>query len=483
MELSTTPTDREPIKLGIAPGRRSGETPIDALVHTEQIAGRQFDVVRVYAFWDSEFPDLRHRFASEGGRMLHLSVNARREDGSVLPWVTIATAPPGDPVHDELLGWIDRLAAFDAPLRVTFHHEADIEPEFGSPAEFIAAWQRFSTLLEEAAPGVETVWVVTGFTLARPEADVFWPGDDYVDIIGADAFNWFGCRGDNEAWRSPAEVLAPLISFGEKHPGKPLVLAELGSDEDSADTNRKAQWLDELAVLVTNAAYAQLETVVFFHNDHDAESSCDWWVDSGDATAAAVARIAALPIFGGDTASPPPPAPCPVIATQSTSVDDLALVDGDGDGRFDFEFGKENRFLGIGDQSNDGADHRMLLYFEPFAPLPAGTTVELRLAVGERQPSIASAVQLVALEGSPGGSDGFGLPGTMLEPALFDAETAGGHYVTDLSGRVDATQPVTLRLQLEAPPSNDDGKAALFIGTGDAPRSIDRPTLIARNCP
>jgi len=483
---TTTPVTQEslaptPINLGVAPGRYPGQTPIDALIHVEQLADRRFDVVRAYAFWDSEFPDLRHLWVGDAGQLLHLSINARRTDGSVVPWHEIATAPEGDPVHDELAEWIDRLADYEAPIRVTFHHEADIEPEFGSADDFVAAWRRFVSLLDVAAPNIETVWVITAFNMDKPTGEQFWPGDDHVDIIGADAFNWFGCRGNPEAWRSPQQVLAPLMAFGADHPDKPLVLAELGSDEDPGNADRKAAWLDELIVLVADAGYERLDTIVFFHNDHDADSSCEWWLDSSETSADAFATLATLPLFGGDVALSPP-AQCPAIATVFSSTDDLALVDGDGDGRFDFEFGDENRFIGLGDQSNDGSDHRVLLEFGPVGQLPPGATVELRIRIGERQPLLTSQIELRLLDDYDTARDAFSQEGELLEPALFDADSAGGHHVLDLTGLLDTNGPTSFRLQLATPPLSGDGQSVLFVGTGDAARSIDRPALIARHC-
>ena len=481
-EVDTAPAPRI-VQIGAAAGRRPGQTPIDALRTVESVAGRQLDVLRTYAFWDSEFPNLRQQTASDEGRELHLSINARREDGTVVPWATIATAAPGSPVHNELTDWIERIAAFDGPLRVTFHHEADIEPEFGTADEFVQAWRRVADLLDEAAPDVPLVWVMTLFTISQPdEAERFWPGDDHVDWIAADAFNWFGCRGSAEAWRSPELLLDPLIAFGQAHPGKPLMFAEIGSDEDPNDPNRKADWFDELASLVAQDRYAAIETIIFFHNDHDDESSCDWWVDSGPETAGAFARFVAGDLFGGPEA-PPPTAQCPIVSTTTSLVEDRAVVDGDGDGRYDFVFGLENRFVGIGDQANDGSDHRPVLLFDALDPLPAGATVELRVRVGERQPALPGPVQLRVVEGlPPSDRDAFTEEGALIEAAWFDDRTLGGHHSLDVTSHFDPSTPTMFRLQLESIPPNDDGKAPLFIGMGDASRDIDRPALVVRSC-
>jgi hypothetical protein len=70
----------------------------------------------------------------------------------------------------------------------------------------------------------------------------------------------------------------------------------------------------------------------------------------------------------------------------------------------------------------------------------------------------------------------------MLDPAIFDSATPGGHHSIDITSMVDVATPTTLRLQLATPPPPDDGKHALFLGTGDASRSIDRPVLLVRHC-
>lgn len=475
-----TLTDRT-IRLGVAPGRRPEQTPIDAFIHTEQLADRRFEVLRTYSFWDGEFPDLRHQLIRDNGQMLHLSVNARRIDGSIVEWADIATAIEGDPLHDELVSWVDRIADYEGEIRFTFHHEPDIEPEFGTPEDFVAAWRSFSTVLKETAPDVETVWVLSGFNLNRSIADEFWPGDDYVDVIAADAFNWFGCRGQSEGWRSPARVIAPLMVFGARHPDKKLMLAELGSDEDPRNPERKAEWLAELGELLTFASYEQLDTVVFFHNDHEATgSACDWWIDSGENSAAAFAELAALPVFRGDTADPPPEQ-CPVVDIAFSQGDDLALVDSNGDGSYDFDFGETNRFIGIGDQSDDGADHQALFRFDSIEDVPDAATLELRIRVGERQPLLTAPIELRLLDGFSTLAEAFNQPGQLVQ-TVFDASSPGGHHIVDLTGVVDPTQPLAFRLQLASPPEIGDGIVALYVGTGDASREIDRPALIVRHC-
>jgi len=272
-----------------------------------------------------------------------------------------------------------------------------------------------------------------------------------------------------------------LMAFGARYPDKKLVLAELGSDEDPNRPERKAAWLDELSVLLTYASYEQLDTVVFFHNDHDASgSTCDWWIDSDEPATASFKDLAALPLFGGPTAGPAPEQ-CPVVASAVSGANDVALVDQNRDGLYDFDFGQENRFIGIGDQSDDGADHQVLLRFDPVGEVPADATLQLRIRVGERQPLLNGPIELRLLEGFSSLSEAFNQPGQLVE-TVFDASSPGGHHVFDVTGVVDPTQPSAFRLQLATPPLLDDGKIALYIGTGDASRVIDRPSLLARHC-
>ncbi|HEV7534110.1 MAG TPA: glycosyl hydrolase, partial [Acidimicrobiia bacterium] len=83
--------------------------------------------------------------------------------------------------------------------------------EIKGPAKFVAAWQRmYKIFKEEAADNVIWVWTpnAAGFKDGRkytggdPPAPYFYPGDDYVDWISADGYNWgVSKRDQGDRWR------------------------------------------------------------------------------------------------------------------------------------------------------------------------------------------------------------------------------------------------------------------------------------------
>ena len=74
----------------------------------------------------------------------------------------------------------------------------------------------------------------------------WYPGDSYVDVMGVDAYNWYQCLGGNVPWTSFQDTVSGFHDFGVAH-GKPMIIAEWGSDEDSLDPARKGQWITDAA--------------------------------------------------------------------------------------------------------------------------------------------------------------------------------------------------------------------------------------------
>lgn len=471
------------VMLGAAPGRRVGQTPLEALETVEVAAGRQLDYVRAYVAWDGEFPDQRHEFIARDGRAIHLSISPRRMDGSLVGWADIANAKFGDPLFAEIQQWVGALAMFDGELFLTFHHEAEIEVGFGTATEFVAAWRRLIGDVHDRSPEIETVWVASGGSMRDQSINDWYPGDDMVDRIGADVFNWNGCRGDGEGWRTAQEALSPLIAFGAQHPTKPLVVAEIGSDEDPEEPGRKSAWLDELSNLLSMASFEQVSMVGFFHNDHSDDTTCDWWIDSSVTTADSFGGLAISSWFAGDDA-PPAVVRCPSRLHQPGQLSDGGAIDTNLDGAVDLAFGAENRFVGVGEQGADGHDQRVIVRFAPLATkLAEGERVELRVRLGQGVPGARNGVRLVMLA-DPLIDDlrGFAAPATPVSDAFLAPDATGGYYSVDVTALVSNVSPSAFRLESTSLPLIDDKPHAFMLGMAEAGNEADRPALIVRSC-
>jgi hypothetical protein len=249
-----------------------------AMSEQEAQLGRKMDLHRVYRLWDDEMPDTVLRTDVARGRVPLLSIKPKTGNGKQISWAAIARGDADTDIRRQAAG----IASLGAPVLLAFHHEPDLgsNASYGKPAEYVAAYRHYRAVFEAA--GVRNVafaWVVTTTTFGRAGAtDSFYPGDDVVDWIGVDAFNWFGCsEGQTTGWRSLQTVIAPFAAWAKPH-NKPLVLAEWGSVEDPADPGRKAAWIRDAMSMAK--ALPQLRAMSYL----DAHGSCPWWIDSSRST-------------------------------------------------------------------------------------------------------------------------------------------------------------------------------------------------------
>jgi hypothetical protein len=269
-------------RLGAHVDRGSAPDAAAAVGQFEEALGRRLDVHRWYSRWDDVQPAGPVAESVARGRAPLLSVWPKRADGSVVRWSAIADGSLDAEIRAQARG----IAALGVPVYLVLHHEADIAEGWGTPAEYRAAWRRYVQVFREAgATDVLWTWVVTpasfGAAPSTAGADAFYPGDDVVDRVGLDAYNWFGCApGKPAAWRSLADVVAPFRAWAAGR-GKTPLLAEFGTAADPGDAGRRAAWLrDAVAYL---GSWPGLDVASSF----EGTGTCPWSVAGQPAALAA----------------------------------------------------------------------------------------------------------------------------------------------------------------------------------------------------
>ena len=260
----------------------------------ESTAGTDVGIVRVFARWDTAFPSQRHRTLLDDGRTIHLSVRPRTEAGEIIAWADVANAAPGSTTHDELLGWVAAVAGYGDQIYFTFNHEPETTQSAGSgtPDDFVAAWRRMVDLLRAAGgDDVQTVLVLGRRPYETGEVNRWYPGDDVVDVVGVDPYNWYGCQGTDRPWTEPAQLIGAALEFAIER-GKPLAIPEIASTEDPVDPERKAAWMRELAATLGSPRVAEhLEFVAWFDVHDPAWPACDWSIESTPTSAEAFGEL------------------------------------------------------------------------------------------------------------------------------------------------------------------------------------------------
>lgn len=252
----------------------------------EEELGKHLEAARVFRRWGQPLFDEDQLWARDTGHTIFVSVKSRHPDGSKIKWRNIADAGPGSRLHDEMLRQARQIRDFGAPVYVTFNHEPDAKTSraMGDAAEFVAAWRNvIDTYREAGVSNARYVWVMTeaAFHSDAAVAAAYYPGDGYVDHIGVDAYNWFGCateKAGDGRWRSPERILAGHRRFGEQHPGKGLMVLEWGSAEDPERPGRKARWIRDAAELFLQPRWGQYRVILHYdaRSLETKQSPCDF---------------------------------------------------------------------------------------------------------------------------------------------------------------------------------------------------------------
>ena len=160
-----------------------------------------------------------------------------------------------------LTNFADAVKAFGYPVMLTFDHEmngswypwGDTEI---TPAQWIAAWQHVTTLINSIASNVTWAWV-PNIEQGAASVSSYWPGigysDPHVDVVGLDGY--FQNTGSTWANTFSASVADVESASGAQFP---FIVAETGVP--STDPNNVAQ-IDNL---VSGAQSAGATALMYF---------------------------------------------------------------------------------------------------------------------------------------------------------------------------------------------------------------------------
>lgn len=206
-------------------GSGGGQLGSSQVADAERQLGQPLPISREYATWGQPI----HVTASHTPI---LSVNAGHTS-----WAEIA----GGSQDAEIRRQAVEVKTLPAPVYLAFHHEPEGDPN-GTPEQYVAAWRRYEAVFKAA--GVTTVqwtFVATAAGLANGKAEPYYPGDDSIDVIGGDGYDWQGVRPGASS-RSFAEVFGGLHTWAAAH-GKPALVAELGKVAGPS----RAAWITDSA--------------------------------------------------------------------------------------------------------------------------------------------------------------------------------------------------------------------------------------------
>jgi hypothetical protein len=153
-------------------------------------------------------------------------------------WAAYAASKPGSAAYNDTVRWGKALKARGGNIWVAFSHEpeAHASAKMGSNTQFVAAFRHFVTIIRSTgASNVSFVWQMTSYAFQvnsgdRRYAAKWYPGAAYVDIVGADPYNWYNCGSGRGTWTQLSTLTQPVLNWARAN-HKPLILPEYGSQQ------------------------------------------------------------------------------------------------------------------------------------------------------------------------------------------------------------------------------------------------------------
>jgi beta-mannanase len=260
-----------------------------ALDRWRDLLGPRLALASVYLAWGAKEP----RFDRAGMDALRLRgltpmvtwepwrVPEGGESPTAQPSYALATIVEGR--HDAYIhAWAEACRAYGAPLLLRPMHEmnGDWYPWCGtvngnSPELYVRAWRHLRRIF--AARGAGNVsWVWCPYIRSYPgvsgnDAAAYFPGDEWVDRVGLDGYNW-GNRSAPHHWESFEALFGPAYRQLGLLSARPLLLAEVGCAEEGGAKDR---WIGEMFAALP-AQFPRVESLVWFECDKER----DWRIGS-----------------------------------------------------------------------------------------------------------------------------------------------------------------------------------------------------------
>jgi Glycosyl hydrolase family 26 len=209
--------------------------------------GHKLSIVHTYLKWQAKFPTPSDMaFVRQGSTLL-------------ISWAGTDTEQIISGADDS---WIrtraGQIKALGKPVFLEWRWEMDrpnLRSEEHSGADYVAAWDHIRAIFSAAGvTNAAWVWCPTAMGFSDGQAAAFYPGDNEVDWICADAYPQYGSNA------SFAATVNPFLSWASHH-GKPVMIGEFGVPE-SYGAQQRAHWLRAAQQVVV--ADRQIKALLYF---------------------------------------------------------------------------------------------------------------------------------------------------------------------------------------------------------------------------
>lgn len=241
---------------------------------------KTFSVLMFYKSFNDEFPEQAVKNAVENGSIPHITWE---------PWILSKSGEMNDLLQGKYDGqiskWVEGVKRVKYPLFIRLGHEMNGNwyPWSGTknnndPQIYIKFYKYIVDKFKGAkVDNVSWVWCPNCSSVPDEEWNEYsryYPGDDYVDWLGIDGYNW-GTSQSWSQWQSFDDIFGSFYEdMVSKYPNKPIMIGEFASTPKGGD---KAKWIME-AYKAIKEKYPSIKAVMWFNINKET----DWRVDSSD---------------------------------------------------------------------------------------------------------------------------------------------------------------------------------------------------------
>jgi beta-mannanase len=254
---------------------------LENLANFQEQIGRRLAAILWYVHWPEPFPRGEADLAAANGSVPLITWE---------PWLAEGLEGISTGKHESYVqSFFQAAKEWGRPLLLRFGHEMNGnwypwdgehngKYELGS-RQYKKAWAYIYNVKQAVgADNAALVWCPNNFSLpAEPwnALENYYPGDDCVDWVGMDGYNW-----GYDRWQSFDDIFADIYGKLAALTGRPIMIGEFASSEHGGS---KAAWIKE-AFTKFSASYPRLKLFCWFNINKER----DWRVDSSPAALAAM---------------------------------------------------------------------------------------------------------------------------------------------------------------------------------------------------
>lgn len=231
----------------VSPSVATDDGRIQAIEGFESALGRPLAVIQTYHEWTVPFPTRIDRYVSQRGAVLLLS------------WAATSPSKILDGRYDAMIRQRAKdLGKLGTPVLLRWRWEMNrpnLRNEIPSADEYVKAWKHVRSVFDdEKADNVDWVWCPLANGFEETDAPSYYPGDDQVEWLCADAYT-------TTPTTPLSTVLDPFLDWAKGH-DRPIIIAEFGTHQ--GQPGERAAWLD--AAFRDLKSSSQVKAVVYYES-------------------------------------------------------------------------------------------------------------------------------------------------------------------------------------------------------------------------